>query len=383
MTGPFLGEAEPLPGLDQVGVGADEGAVGGVDRVPAGGDRGVARRRPAGRARRSTTGSRPGGPRTVRTRRGGRGPGRARRRGRGAGGRPGAQRRAAGADDGGGSAVAWPSGRGDARRPGRPRTRPARTGVRPRGMPRAGGAPDTTPRQRLDDRRGERRPTPRRRRRASAPAARSTRARSNGSVSSDRRAHPGRAAARRRSEQHQGGERRRPRRPDDQAAPPAAAVPEKHREKPFVCFCLPQSTAVIAVWQGVRSAAVDDSVVGPRGRGRVAGWTGTSSCSRSSTTSSSRPRRSTTPTAASELADRSRVGVRRGHPGQPADGLGRRATWSSTCSASGRSAGVLQRVGPDWCLVHGPAQDWVVRLAAVQGVEGASDRSVPRSPGHR
>ena len=39
--------------------------------------------------------------------------------------------------------------------------------------------------------------------------------------------------------------------------------------------------------------------------------------------------------------------------------------------------GGLQRVGPDWCLVHGAAQDWVVRLAAVTGAEGASDRSVP------
>ena len=43
----------------------------------------------------------------------------------------------------------------------------------------------------------------------------------------------------------------------------------------------------------------------------------------------------------------------------------------------GPVAGELQRVGPGWCLVHGAAQDWVVRLAAVKGVEGASDRSVP------
>ena len=43
----------------------------------------------------------------------------------------------------------------------------------------------------------------------------------------------------------------------------------------------------------------------------------------------------------------------------------------------GPVAGRLQRVGPDWCLVHGAAQDWVVRLAAVTGVEGASERSVP------
>ena len=43
----------------------------------------------------------------------------------------------------------------------------------------------------------------------------------------------------------------------------------------------------------------------------------------------------------------------------------------------GPITGRLQRVGPDWCLVHGAAQDWVVRLAAVKGVEGASDRSLP------
>jgi hypothetical protein len=40
-------------------------------------------------------------------------------------------------------------------------------------------------------------------------------------------------------------------------------------------------------------------------------------------------------------------------------------------------SGLLRRVGPDWCLLHGAAQDWVVRLAAVKAVEGGSDRSVP------
>jgi len=43
----------------------------------------------------------------------------------------------------------------------------------------------------------------------------------------------------------------------------------------------------------------------------------------------------------------------------------------------GPVAGRLRRVGPDWCLLHGSAQDWVVRLASVRGVEGASPRSVP------
>ena len=52
----------------------------------------------------------------------------------------------------------------------------------------------------------------------------------------------------------------------------------------------------------------------------------------------------------------------------------------------GPVTGRLRRVGPDWCLLHGAAQDWVVRLASVKGVEGASPRSVPEvawSPVHR
>ncbi len=43
----------------------------------------------------------------------------------------------------------------------------------------------------------------------------------------------------------------------------------------------------------------------------------------------------------------------------------------------GHVTGSLQRVGPDWCLVHGAAQDWIVRLAAIAAVEDASARSVP------
>lgn len=43
----------------------------------------------------------------------------------------------------------------------------------------------------------------------------------------------------------------------------------------------------------------------------------------------------------------------------------------------GRVAGVLQRVGPDWCLVSGSGQDWVLRTGAVDLVRGASERSVP------
>ena len=44
---------------------------------------------------------------------------------------------------------------------------------------------------------------------------------------------------------------------------------------------------------------------------------------------------------------------------------------------AGPVTGRLGRVGPDWCLVHGSGQDWVVRVAAVKAVEGASGRSVP------
>ena len=43
----------------------------------------------------------------------------------------------------------------------------------------------------------------------------------------------------------------------------------------------------------------------------------------------------------------------------------------------GAVAGVLDRVGDGWCLVAGPAQDWVVALRAVAGVTGAAERSVP------
>lgn len=41
--------------------------------------------------------------------------------------------------------------------------------------------------------------------------------------------------------------------------------------------------------------------------------------------------------------------------------------------------GSLARVGPDWCLLAGPRQDWVVRLAAVGAVRGLSPRSRPEA----
>jgi hypothetical protein len=79
---------------------------------------------------------------------------------------------------------------------------------------------------------------------------------------------------------------------------------------------------------------------------------------------------------ASELADRSRseyAGVTL--VTRLMASMGREVTLDLT--GVGPVAGRLQRVGRDWCLVHGAAQDWMVRLAAVTGVEGASERSVP------
>jgi hypothetical protein len=43
----------------------------------------------------------------------------------------------------------------------------------------------------------------------------------------------------------------------------------------------------------------------------------------------------------------------------------------------GAVAGTLERVGTGWCLVSGSGQDWIVPLAAVTAVRGASDRSAP------
>ena len=39
--------------------------------------------------------------------------------------------------------------------------------------------------------------------------------------------------------------------------------------------------------------------------------------------------------------------------------------------------GRLDRVGDGWCLVTGAARDWIVVLAAVAAVHGASERAVP------
>jgi hypothetical protein len=43
----------------------------------------------------------------------------------------------------------------------------------------------------------------------------------------------------------------------------------------------------------------------------------------------------------------------------------------------GRLDGTLDRVAAAWFLLRGPAQDWVLRTAAVQLVAGTSERSLP------
>jgi hypothetical protein len=43
----------------------------------------------------------------------------------------------------------------------------------------------------------------------------------------------------------------------------------------------------------------------------------------------------------------------------------------------GQVEGCLNRVADGWCLVHSPAQAWIIRLDAVLTVRGASPRSVP------
>lgn len=43
----------------------------------------------------------------------------------------------------------------------------------------------------------------------------------------------------------------------------------------------------------------------------------------------------------------------------------------------GALRGILERVGAEWCLLRGPAQDWVIRAPAIAVVHDASLRSVP------
>ena len=48
-----------------------------------------------------------------------------------------------------------------------------------------------------------------------------------------------------------------------------------------------------------------------------------------------------------------------------------------TVRGVGAVPGTLERVAAGWCLLRGPAQDWIVSLGAVLAVAGASERSVP------
>ncbi|MFA6574883.1 MAG: hypothetical protein WCS84_05630 [Nocardioides sp.] len=43
----------------------------------------------------------------------------------------------------------------------------------------------------------------------------------------------------------------------------------------------------------------------------------------------------------------------------------------------GAVPGTLSRTAAEWCLVRGQGQDWLVRLAAVASVTGASERALP------
>ncbi|MBA2956367.1 hypothetical protein GON03_18665 [Nocardioides sp. MAH-18] len=45
----------------------------------------------------------------------------------------------------------------------------------------------------------------------------------------------------------------------------------------------------------------------------------------------------------------------------------------------GAVAGTLERVGTGWCLLAGPAGEWVLPFAAVTAVRGASARSLPEA----
>ena len=48
-----------------------------------------------------------------------------------------------------------------------------------------------------------------------------------------------------------------------------------------------------------------------------------------------------------------------------------------TVEGVGRVEGDLRRLGLGWCLLSGHAQDWIVRTARIEVVQGASERSVP------
>jgi hypothetical protein len=77
-----------------------------------------------------------------------------------------------------------------------------------------------------------------------------------------------------------------------------------------------------------------------------------------------------------ELADRSRAEYHHVTlAGRLMASVGRAVTLD--LRGVGPVAGELERVATGWCLVRGPAQDWVVRLEAIARVLGASERAVP------
>ncbi len=79
---------------------------------------------------------------------------------------------------------------------------------------------------------------------------------------------------------------------------------------------------------------------------------------------------------APEVADRSRAAYQQVTlAGRLMASTGRRVQLGVL--GAGPVSGDLARVAGEWCLVRGSGQDWVVRLAAVTTVGGASERAVP------
>ena len=89
-----------------------------------------------------------------------------------------------------------------------------------------------------------------------------------------------------------------------------------------------------------------------------------------------RPRRGTTPSADGELADRARAEYAAVTlAGRLMASAGQRVVLE--VRGAGRSRACSNGSGSDWCLLDSLTRDWVVRLAHVVTVEGASERSVP------
>lgn len=79
---------------------------------------------------------------------------------------------------------------------------------------------------------------------------------------------------------------------------------------------------------------------------------------------------------APELADRSRAEYRQVTlAGRLAASVGREI--GVELRGVGALVGTLERVAAEWCLLRCAGQDWVLTLAAVRSVTGASERAVP------